>query len=116
MPIGRCAQCVNCVMHAGRGLSGYRGISYEKGRKKAWRIKVGKKTVSRFSHLREACCYVADHKHELYQGEYSAELTAGAAVAPAAAVARGVSPSVQVTQPESDSMMVTEIMGMGAKI
>ena len=109
-------------MHAGRGLSGYRGISYEKGRKKAWRIKVGKKTVSRFSHLREACGYVADHKHELYPGEYSAELTdnnataAGDAVAPATAVARGVSPSVQVTQPESDSMMVTEIMGMGAKI
>ena len=109
-------------MHAGRGLSGYRGISYEKGRKKAWRIKVGKKTVSRFSHLREACGYVAGHKHELYPGEYSAELTdntataAGAVVAPATAVARGVSPSVQVTQPESDSMMVTEIMGMGAKI
>ena len=97
-------------MHAGRGLSGYRGISYEKGRGKAWRIKVGRKTVSRFSHLREACGYVADHKHELYQGEYSAELTGNNATA------AGVSPSVQVTQPESDSMMVTEIMGMGAKI
>lgn len=98
-------------MHAGRGLSGYRGISYEKKRQKAWRVKVGRKTIARFSHLREACGYVVDHKHELYPGEFS--YTASNAIEAGAAAAPAVSASVRVNKPESDKRMLTEMILMG---
>ena len=53
-------------------MSGYRGIGYGKDRKsKPWRIKVGKKTITRFARLSEACEYVADHAHMLYPKEHN---------------------------------------------
>ena len=55
----------------GRGGSGYRGIGYGKERKsKPWRVKVGRKTITRFARLSDACEYVADHAHVLYPKEF----------------------------------------------